>query len=169
VNLRNFFAELKRCFQKVLLKGVIGNPRVRKTYAQSEQTISTLPAPRRAIRGIALIAVRLKNAFGGRLPHIARIPRGSRSRFGRAWRRWKAVRCARVRKLTRVSGIRIGLIREVSWLSWQRAGRERLQWQGLPSSAAIHRVRLRSSLRHKVCRRVPRCEASPLWSTERRQ
>jgi len=118
---------------------------------------------------IALIAVRLKNAFGGRLPHIARIPRGSRSRFGRAWRRWKAVRCARGRKLTRVSGIRIGLIREVSWLSWQRAGRERLQWQGLPSSAATRRVRLRSSLRHKVCRRVPRCEASRLWSTERRQ
>jgi len=37
----------------------------RKTYAQSEQTISILPAPRRAIRGDRANAVRLKNAFAG--------------------------------------------------------------------------------------------------------
>jgi len=42
VNLRNFFAELKRCFQKVLLQGVIGNPRVRKPYAQSQPAISNV-------------------------------------------------------------------------------------------------------------------------------
>jgi hypothetical protein len=47
------------------------------------------PARTRVIRGDRANGVRQKNAFGGALAHIARIPRGSRSRFGRASRGWK--------------------------------------------------------------------------------
>jgi hypothetical protein len=65
VNLRNFFAELKRCFQKVLLKGVIGNPRVRKTFAQSEGRIISSSAWSRTIWDDRANAVTQKNALAG--------------------------------------------------------------------------------------------------------
>jgi hypothetical protein len=65
VNLRNFFAELKRCFQKVLLKGVIGNPRVRKTFGQSEGAIISDLARLQAIRGNRANGLSQKNSLAG--------------------------------------------------------------------------------------------------------